>query len=67
MLADLEVPLILEVANDFLHGALGNAHLERHITQTSVAVTRKTNQYVTMVAEKRPIAHHLSPKPGCGA
>ena len=59
LLADGNKTGILQVLHDFLDCALSDAHLECHVSQSGFVIAGQTNQYMTVVAEKSPIAHHL--------
>lgn len=62
VLADFEESFVLEVANDLLDGSLRDANLVGHVTQARTAVACQADQHMAVVAEKRPIAHHLISK-----
>jgi len=59
--ADFQETFVLQVADDLLHSPLRDTNLHGYIPESRIAITRKANHHVTMVAEKGPIAHYLSP------
>jgi hypothetical protein len=59
LLGDRKKTFILEVAYDFLHGALGNSYHRSHITKPGFPVARQTYENMPVVTEKSPITHHM--------
>jgi hypothetical protein len=54
--------LMLKIPDYFLDGSFRDAHFNRNIPQASPPVFCQANQYVTVVAEKSPITHHMPSK-----
>jgi hypothetical protein len=60
LLPDRDVTGLLQVFHDFLHGAFCDAYILRNVAQPGFSIPCQANQYVAVVAEESPIAHHMT-------
>jgi hypothetical protein len=60
LLGDGYVTGILHVAHNFLNGTFGDTDFPGHVAQAYRVITLEADKHVTVVAEKGPIAHHMS-------
>ncbi len=63
LLLDADHAAVLEIPDNFLHGALGDTDHLRHVTQTGIRITREHDQHVTVITEEGPLTHTLPPGP----